>query len=134
MTSFVALAIGMVTLLGVARSIAAGGTTNGGSTAAEGADISSIEDEFRTSDPVFSASPSKAEPEAVWSDGKVSLAGLLSFQWARQELDLLGPFEYLALGVMVLYLTVYIWGRRQNSKIANSFIKEVHGLFCSRFL
>lgn len=102
-----------------------------------------IEDEFDT-DPFFSSPPSRTAAEAAstpaaaasaaaWSEGKVSLAGLLSLQWARQDLRL-GTLEYLSLAVIVLYVLVYIRGRRRNYQIAHGFIKGVHDLFCSRFL
>lgn len=97
-----------------------------------------LDDEFRT-DSIFSspnsrtAEPAPAPAAASWSEGKVSLASLLSFQWVRQEVHL-GTVEYLALAVMALYVAVYIRGRRRNYEIAHGFIKGVHGLFCSRFL
>ena len=70
---------------------------------------------------------------AVWSDGKVSLAGLMSMQWARQEMHLTAV-EYFGLAMLVGYAVVYIVGRRRNYQIAQEFITSVHGLFCSRFL
>lgn len=70
---------------------------------------------------------------AVWSDGQVSLAGFMSMQWARQEVHLTAV-EYLGLALLVGYAVVYIAGRRRNYRIAQHFIKSVHGLFCSRFL
>lgn len=70
---------------------------------------------------------------AAWSDGKVSIAGFLSFEWAKQEINL-GAVEYFSLAIIALYLVVYIRGRRRNYEIAHGFIIGVHGLFCSRFL
>lgn len=71
---------------------------------------------------------------AVWSDGQVSLAGLMSMQWARQELHLTSV-EYLGLAILIAYVVVYMVGRRRNYQIAQGFIVgRVHELFCSRFL
>lgn len=101
------------------------------------------DDEFAPRpDPIFSRSPEPVlahnsnnnnNNAGAWSDGNVSLRGLLSFQWARQDIQL-GNLEYLALCVMMAYATVFVLGRRKNHEIAHSFIKGVHGLFCSRFL
>lgn len=99
------------------------------------------EDEFAPRpDPVFTRSPepvlahnSNNNNAGAWSDGKLSLRDLLSFQWARQDIEL-GNLEYLALCVMIAYATAFVLGRRRNHEIANSFIKGVHGLFCNRFL
>lgn len=96
------------------------------------------EDEFSSPvrpDPVSSAagSSSSSSSSGVWADGKVSLRGLWSLQWAKQELTV-GTTEILAVGVIALYIAVYIKGRRRNYKISTQFIRAVHGLFCSRFL
>lgn len=106
------------------------------------------EDEFSPrTDPIFSQ---RADPTAgganaagsggggiggggAWGDGKVSLRGLWSFQWTQQDIAL-GTTEYLCVLIMVVYIGVYIRGRRRNYEIATTFIRGVHGLFCSRFL
>lgn len=98
------------------------------------ADFYPEEDEF--------SSPAKPDPfpaaagsgsGGVWADGKVSLRGLWSLQWAKQELTV-GTTEILAIGIIALYIGVYIQGRRHNYKVSTQFIRAVHGLFCSRFL
>lgn len=76
---------------------------------------------------------SSGDSGGVWGEGKVSLLGLWSLKWAKQELTF-GATEFLALGVIALYIAVYIKGRRRNHHIARQFIHSVHGLFCSRFL
>ncbi|CAM9655963.1 unnamed protein product [Ectocarpus sp. 6 AP-2014] len=94
----------------------------------------SLDDEFRTN-PFFSPETAGADhpSTAVWSDGKVSLAGLFSMQWATHELHLTAV-EYLGFALLLGYIAVYIAGRRRNYHIAHGFIMGVHGLFCSRFL
>lgn len=100
--------------------------------AAPSADLPT-DDEFRIDSLSPEAPEEMKEPEEVQPDGKVTLAGLFSLQWAEQELRL-GVVEYLALGTIMLYLAVYLRGRRRNYEIAHTFIKGVHGLFCTRFL
>lgn len=98
------------------------------------------DDEFRIeslrpSEPsrIAAENAAAAPAAAAWSDGRVSVAGFLSFEWAKQELHL-GAMEYLSVAILALYLVVYIRGRRRNYEIAQEFIIGVHGLFCSRFL
>lgn len=91
------------------------------------------DDEFRIDSLSPEGPEEMKEPEGVQPDGKVTLAGLLSLQWAEQELRL-GAVEYLALGTIILYIAVYFRGRRRNYEIAHTFTKGIHGLFCSRFL
>lgn len=100
--------------------------------AAASADLPT-DDEFRIDSLSPEGQEEMKEPEGVRPDGKVTLAGLFSLQWAEQEVRL-GAVEYLALGIIILYIAVYLRGRRRNYEIAHTFIKGIHGLFCNRFL
>ena len=91
------------------------------------------DDEFTIETLYPEARTSAKEPAGDWSEDKGSLAGLLSLQWTRQGLRL-GAVEYFALGTIVLFLAVYLRGRRRNYDIAHTFIRSVHSLFCARFL
>lgn len=93
------------------------------------------EDEFSMrSDPTFSRVESvSGSTTGILGEGKLSLLGLWSSQWARQKIAL-GTTEYFSIMVMVLYLIVYVKGRRRSYEIADSYMRRVHGLFCSRFL
>lgn len=107
------------------------------------ADVGDEEDEFSPTekpDPLFSTNGGGSgnggvagSAGATWADGKTSLRSLWSLHWDKQEVAI-GAAEYLAIAIVVLYIAVYIWGRRRNYEIAHTFIRGVDELFRSRFL
>lgn len=94
----------------------------------------SEEDEFSSlPDTSLRTEPATGGAPGTWGDEKVSLLGFLSLKWAEQDIEL-GTTEVFSVIVIVCYLLVYIRGRHRSYEIAESFIRRVHGLFCSRFL